>query len=90
MSFNTLAELYQHFDELVEQGADGDILFASSYLRGFIALAGSEFGDESQLLSKALADNISAKVYEARAELTPNDRILVNDFWQTIAIKFTI
>lgn len=89
MNFSTLTELYQHFDELVEQDAHADILFASSYLRGFIALAGSEFGDESQQLTTELAQSISDKVHEARAELTPNDRGLVNEFWQDIATKFT-
>ena len=88
MTFKTLTDLYQHFDELVAQDADGDILFASSYLRGFIALAASEFGDESQPLSQALAENISDKVHQARAELAPDDRNLVKQYWQSLAENF--
>ena len=89
MNITTLADLYQYFDNLAEQDADADILFASSYLRGFIALSASEFGDESQLLTVQLAESISAKVYDARAELTPNDRSLVNEYWEKLTADFS-
>ena len=89
MSFTTVSELYQHFDQLVAEDADADLLFSSSYLRGFIGLAASEFGDETQALSQALADNITAKLYDARSELTPDDRQLVNAYWQSLTKAFT-
>lgn len=89
MKINTLADLYQYFDQLVEQDAESDILFASSYLRGFIALSASDFGDESQPLSKILAESIGEKVYQARAELTPDDRTLVNKYWQGLSEYFS-
>lgn len=89
MKINTLADLYQYFDQLVEQDAESDILFASSYLRGFIALSASDFGDESQSLSKILAESISEKLYQARAELTPDDRALVNKYWQGLSEYFS-
>ena len=59
MEINKLAELYQYLDDLVCQDVSSDELFASSYLRGFISLAASEFGDESQLLVQPLAEDIS-------------------------------
>ncbi|MFB1016443.1 MAG: YfcL family protein [Alteromonadaceae bacterium] len=82
MQFQTLAKLYQYFDNLAEQETSSDELFASSYIRGFIGLSASEFGDEQQTLSIALANTVSEKLYEARAELTPQDRVIVNEYWQ--------
>jgi hypothetical protein len=82
MQFETLAKLYQYFDNLAEQETSSDELFASSYIRGFIGLSASEFGDEQQTLSIALANTVSEKLHEARAELTPQDRVIVNQYWQ--------
>ncbi len=89
MNITTLADLYQYFDNLAEQDADADLLFVSSYLRGFIALSASEFGDESQLLTLNLAESISTKLHDARTELTPNDRSLVNEYWEKLAVDFS-
>ena len=88
MQFETLAKLYQYFDDLAEQEASSDILFASSYIRGFIGLAASEFGDEQQNLSCGLAENVSEKLYESRTELSPQDRVIVNGYWQSIITAF--
>lgn len=88
MQFETLTKLYQHFDDLAEKEASSDILFASSYIRGFIGLAASEFGDEQQNLSGALAEKVTEKLYESRTELTPQDRVIVNGYWQSILIAF--
>jgi|TARA_B110000091_G_scaffold51869_1_gene57092 hypothetical protein len=84
MQFETLAKLYQYFDDLAEQETSSDELFASSYIRGFIGLSASEFGDEQQTLSIALANTVSEKLYDARAELTPQDRVIVNQYWQEL------
>ena len=88
MTFKNLADLYLHLDELVAQDASADDLFASSYLRGFISLAASQFGDETQLLTKQLAEDITEKVHAARSELTPADRVIVNDYWQSLNTAF--
>ena len=84
MQFETLAKLYQYFDDLAEQETSSDELFASSYIRGFIGLSASEFGDEQQTLSIALANTVSEKLYDARAELTLQDRVIVNQYWQEL------
>ncbi|GLX77447.1 hypothetical protein tinsulaeT_07870 [Thalassotalea insulae] len=84
MNLSTLAELYQYFDDLVLQDCSNDDLFASSYIKGFIALAATEFGDESQPLSKALAAVVSEKLTEARSELSPEDKVIVNNYWSGI------
>lgn len=88
MEINKLAELYQYLDDLVCQDVSSDELFASSYLRGFISLAASEFGDESQLLVQPLAEDISKRVDEAKTELTPADRVIVNNYWQQLKSYF--
>jgi len=88
LEINKLAELYQYLDDLVCQDVSSDELFASSYLRGFISLAASEFGDESQLLVQPLAEDISKRVDEAKTELTPADRVIVNNYWQQLKSYF--
>jgi hypothetical protein len=88
LEINKLAELYQYLDDLVCQDVSSDDLFASSYLRGFISLAASEFGDESQLLAQTLAEDISKRVDEAKTELTPADRVIVNNYWQQLKTCF--
>jgi len=89
MQFENLTALYHYLDEQVAQDVSADELFAGSYLRGFISLAGSEFGDESQALTQALADNISEKLQAARSELSPQDRQIVQDYWQHLNSAFT-
>ena len=88
MEIKNLAELYAHLDDLVCQDVSSDDLFASSYLRGFISLAASQFGDESQPLAKTLAEDIAKRVEEAKTELTPADRVIVNNYWQTLQTLF--
>ncbi len=88
MKFNNLTDLYQYFDELVNQDSDADDLFASSYIRGFIALIASEFGDESQALTVELAERIAQQLELAKTELSPQDRVIVNQYWQQLSQAF--
>jgi len=88
MTYKTLAELYQHFDDLVSKEVSSDELFASSYLRGFISLLSSEYGDDSQLLTYQLAGQVSQKLAESRSELNPADRNLINDYWSKVKQNF--
>ncbi len=87
-NFADLAELYQYFDVLAEQDADADILFASSYVRGFVSLAACDFGDEAQKLTLPLAKNISDNLESAKTELSPQDRLIVNQYWQSLLPNF--
>jgi len=77
----TLEQLYQYLDSLFEQDIDGDTLFASGYLRGFIALAATDFGDEQQVLTAELIQEVSDKITAAKAELSPQDSVIVSNFW---------
>ncbi len=89
MNLKTLAELYHYLDELVNQECSDNELFTSSYLRGFIALSASEFGDEEQLLTKAFAERVSAQLKAARKELSPDDRVLVENYWLELSTAFS-
>ena len=84
MKFEDLASLYQYFDDLVTQEVDADVLFASSYVRGFVSLAASEYGDDSQRLTVCLAENIGEKIDAARSELSPQDREIIKRYWADI------
>ena len=89
MTYKNLTALYKSFDQLAEQDADGDILFATSYIRGFISLAACEYGSEDQQLTKALAMDISEKLHAARTELSPQDKVIVNQYWETLQSSFS-
>ena len=84
MKFTNLSELYEYFDQLAMNDADADVLFASSYIRGFISLAAANFGDDSQTLSDELAGQISSQIAEAKSELSPQDQAIVNNYWQQL------
>lgn len=88
MTIKTLTDLYHYFDEMVDKGASSDDLFASSYIRGFISLAASNYGDESQSISSELVNDVSKNIQASRAELSPDDRNVVNDYWQTLSTSF--
>lgn len=77
----TVVELYQYLDNLFEQDSDSDTLFAGGYLRGFISLVATEYGDESQAISAELIEGVSDKLTQAKAELNPQDHAIVTNFW---------
>ncbi len=77
----TVADFYQYLDALFELDSDNDTLFAGSYLRGFISLVATEYGDESQVISAALLAGITQKVNQAKIELSPQDFAIVTNFW---------
>jgi len=87
MTVKTLTDLYHYFDCLLSQD-DADILFASSYIRGFIAVEAVTFGDDGQVLSAELYQQVSDKMNAAKTELTPQDRLIVVDFWQSLRDYF--
>jgi hypothetical protein len=82
--FLTVADLYQYLDSLFDNENDSDTLFAGGYLRGFISLVATDFGDESQLISQALVTGVSEKVNQSKTELSPQDLVIVTNFWLKI------
>ena len=89
MQLTNLVSLYQYFDDMVASDANSDSLFASSYIRGFISLAACTYGDEQQVLSGQLAQDVSEQLHQARAELAPQDRQLVNNYWLQLQMHFS-
>jgi len=83
---NTLSELYLYLDSLFEQDIDSDTLFASSYLRGLISLSATDFGDEKQLISTPLIDMVSIKLSQTKTELSPQDNVIVQNFWLDLQV----
>lgn len=89
MQFENLSALYQYFDDLVCQDDNADVLFASSYIRGFISLSASGFGDETQVLTEQLADDVTDKLEQAKTELSPQDREIIKLYWHDLKAYFT-
>jgi hypothetical protein len=77
----TVADIYQYLDDLFDKDVDSDALFAGSYLRGFISLSATDFGDEQQLISAALLNVITENLQQAKSELNPQDYQVVQNFW---------
>jgi len=86
----TVADFYQYLDALFELDADSDTLFAGSYLRGFISLVATDYGDESQVVSALLLEGITAKVGQAKVELSPQDYAIVTNFWLELQQRVVI
>ncbi|MEI6894736.1 MAG: YfcL family protein [Colwellia sp.] len=80
-TLTTVADLYQCLDDLFEQDADSDTLFAGGYLRGISSLVATDFGDENQRLIPTLLESISIKISQAKTELSPQDHAIVTNFW---------
>jgi hypothetical protein len=87
-TLTVLAQLYQYLDSLFEQDIDSDTLFASGYLRGLIALTATDFGDEQQPLTTPLIQAVSDKISAAKAELSPQDNVIVSNFWLNLQERF--
>ena len=83
-SLTTLADLYYYFDNLFDENVNEDTLFASSYIRGFIAVEATAFGDDEQLLSASLLAAVSQKMKSAKTELSPQDNAIVQNFWLSL------
>lgn len=88
MSIQNLTDLYQHFDDLCLKENNEDELFATSYIRGFIALSAGEYGDETQALSSELANEVSNKLQASRSELTPQDQQIITNYWEALKANF--
>jgi len=94
MQFQNLSSLYQFLDDICikevpsEHYSLADELFATSYIRGFITLAAAEYGDDSQVLTKVLGDDISKQIKAAKSELTPQDQYIINQYWQELKKAF--
>lgn len=70
-------------DERVSTASD-DELFAGGYLRGHISLSAAACEEEGLVNVADLTARVDASLAAARTELSPADRIVVNDLWQEL------
>ena len=89
-NIRTISDLYHYLDSLFDQDVDSDTLFASGYLRGFISLAAIENGDEQQVITVPFVETISTKLTIAKTELTPQDNVIVQNFWSNLQLLMSI
>ncbi|EIO4093786.1 TPA: YfcL family protein [Vibrio parahaemolyticus] len=74
-------KLLELIDARIENASD-DELFAGGYLRGHISLSAASCEEDGINDVEELKSRIANSLEEARAELTPADRVIVSDLWQ--------
>ncbi|EGU0164649.1 YfcL family protein [Vibrio parahaemolyticus] len=76
-------KLLELIDARIENASD-DELFAGGYLRGHISLSAASCEENGINDVEELKSRIANSLEEARAELTPADRVIVSDLWQEL------
>ncbi|HCG5577190.1 YfcL family protein [Vibrio parahaemolyticus] len=76
-------KLLELIDARIENASD-DELFAGGYLRGHISLSAASCEEDGINDIEELKSRIANSLEEARAELTPADRVIVSDLWQEL------
>ncbi|EHR7858328.1 hypothetical protein CGH93_08590 [Vibrio parahaemolyticus] len=76
-------KLLELIDARIENASD-DELFAGGYLRGHISLSAASCEEDGINDVEELKSRIANSLEEARAELTPADRVIVSDLWQDL------
>lgn len=73
-------KLLELIDARISSASD-DELFAGGYLRGHISLSAAACEEEDIHDIDVLKSRIEASLDAARSELTPADRVIVNELW---------
>ncbi|PMI89742.1 YfcL family protein [Vibrio splendidus] len=73
-------KLLEVIDARIENASD-DELFAGGYLRGHISLSVASCEDDGIEDVAEVKLRIEKSLEDARSELTPADRTIVNDLW---------
>ena len=73
-------KLLEVIDARIENASD-DELFAGGYLRGHISLSVASCEEEGIEDVAEVKARIEKSLDDARSELTPADRTIVNDLW---------
>jgi len=73
-------KLLELIDARIESASD-DELFAGGYLRGHISLSAATCEEQGINDVEQLKELIQQSLDDARSELTPADRTIVNDLW---------
>ncbi|MGR5093856.1 YfcL family protein [Vibrio maritimus] len=73
-------KLLETIDSRIQDASD-DELFAGGYLRGHISLSAASCEEDGVSDIGVFKTRIQASLDDAKSELTPADRIIVNDLW---------
>ncbi|ELP5727892.1 YfcL family protein [Vibrio vulnificus] len=82
-----IIEFEEKLLELIDvriDSASEDELFAGGYLRGHISLSAASCEEDGVDNIEELKSRIEQSLDNARAELAPADRLIVNDLWQQL------
>ncbi|UUM29826.1 YfcL family protein [Vibrio japonicus] len=77
-------KLLELIDARISTASD-DELFAGGYLRGHISLSAASCEEEGLNDIDELKTRIQSSLDQARSELSPADRTIVNDLWTYLA-----
>ncbi|GAM61541.1 hypothetical protein JCM19232_5842 [Vibrio ishigakensis] len=77
-------QLLDHIDQQVATASD-DELFAGGYLRGHISLAAADCESEAIADVAHFKQKIVESLDKAQSELTPADRVIVQDMWDNLS-----
>ncbi|WP_261815562.1 YfcL family protein [Vibrio gallicus] len=77
-------QLLEYIDQQVVTASD-DELFAGGYLRGHISLAAADCESEAIFDVAEFKLKIEQSLKAAQAELTPADRVIVSDMWDSLS-----
>ncbi len=77
-------KLLELIDARISSASD-DELFAGGYLRGHISLSAASCEEEGINDVEELKARIQSSLEQARSELSPADRTIVNDLWTDLA-----
>ncbi|MGL6258053.1 YfcL family protein [Vibrio sp. WXL103] len=77
-------KLLNLIDQRIETASD-DELFAGGYLRGHISLSAADCEEQGINDIEVLKQQIENSLEAAKAELTPADRVIVQDLWHELA-----
>ena len=79
-------QLLDHIDQQVAVASD-DELFAGGYLRGHISLAAADCEAEAVTDIAVFKQRIEQSLQDAQSELSPADRVIVSDMWDSLAVQ---
>lgn len=80
-------QMLDHIDQQVATASD-DELFAGGYLRGHISLAAADCESEAVSDISVFKSKITQSLQDAQSELTPADRVIVADMWESVSNTF--
>ncbi|MGR5176221.1 YfcL family protein [Vibrio hangzhouensis] len=73
-------KLLETIDSRIQEASD-DELFAGGYLRGHISLSAASCEEEGVVDLSVFKTRIQDSLDAAKSELSPADRLIVNDLW---------